>query len=693
MPEMLTDSDGVDRRWDFVARHQRISRNEGDNDFEFECEARDVMNRQRKERELHQSEQLLRRTFLSIRDALLVVDAATSKISDCNAGACSTFGYSREEMLQLRTINLHVDEAALERFRKHAYSALDAQGFFFLPEFQMRRRDGTVFPTEHSVAPIEDPHGRTQGWVSLVRDLTESKRTLHALRESEERFRAIYQDATVGLYRTAPDGQILMANPTLVRMLGFSSFEELVERDLGPEGFPPEHPRSEFLHRVETDGRVSGFETAWTNRAGTTVFVRESARAVRDDTGKTRYYEGSVEDITDRKQAETALQASEQRYRELADNIQEAFFALDIDLKYTYWNAACETLTGITEADAIGKSLYELFPRVAGTAADSLYKRVLKTRQPGRAESRYHLDGEEMVFELSAFPTHTGAAVLARDITADKRYEREIRELNATLERRIARRTAELEEAKDDVERIFATSVDMICIADINGRFLKVNPAFHRVLGHAEEDLLSKPFLDFVHPDDRKATADVMHNVLARGIPVADFENRYRCANGSYRWLRWCSRPVPEEGIQYAVAHDATSQKKVAEELHVYRDKLEHLVAERTGELQAANERLQTEIRERMQAEKLLEESRAQLRNLAASLQDVREEERAELARELHDELGQKLSGMKMDLAAIAHGLPKRMETVRARIAELAELADQLSRGHKTSRRGCARRC
>jgi two-component system sensor kinase FixL len=144
-----------------------------------------------------------------------------------------------------------------------------------------------------------------------------------ALRESEERFRSIFENSVIGMYRTSCDGRILMANPTLVRMLGYSSFEELAHRDLDEEGYEPSYPRTVFKQRMESEGRVVGLESAWQKKDGSTLFIRESASAVRDEAGTVLYYEGTVEDISQRVRAEEALKTHtaqlERSNRELRD--------------------------------------------------------------------------------------------------------------------------------------------------------------------------------------------------------------------------------------------------------------------------------------------------------------------------------------------------------------------------------------
>ena len=157
------------------------------------------------------------------------------------------------------------------------------------------------------IASLCDRRGRLTGRLLVLRDITERKQIEDALRESEERFRGIFENATIGLYRTTPDGRILMANPALVHRLGYSSFEELTQRNLEESGYETESPRSAFKKRVESEGQVMGLESVWVKQDGTTLFVRESAKAIRDEAGNTLYYEGMVEDITDRKRAEEAL--------------------------------------------------------------------------------------------------------------------------------------------------------------------------------------------------------------------------------------------------------------------------------------------------------------------------------------------------------------------------------------------------
>lgn len=110
-------------------------------------------------------------------------------------------------------------------------------------------------------------------------------------------------------------------------------------------------------------------------------------------------------------------------------------------------------------------------------------------------------------------------------------------------------------------ERFFQLSLDLACIAGLDGYFKEVNPSFEEVLGHSTETLLQTPFLDFVHPDDVTSTVKALET-LGEGKPIITFENRYRTADGSYVWLSWKSKPALEDGLVYAIARDVSEQKK-----------------------------------------------------------------------------------------------------------------------------------
>lgn len=181
----------------------------------------------------------------------------------------------------------------------------------------------------------------------LKEQIEERERVEERLRESEARFRSLFENATIGLYRTTPDGRILLANPTLIRMLGHSSFEEIARRNLEMEGFEPSYSRSQFRERLETEGLIIGLEAQWTKADGSVISVRESARTIRDNEGRVLYYEGTVEDITETKRAEEALRQSEVNLRLLVETTNAVPWQADTSTwKFTYVGPQAEKLLG-----------------------------------------------------------------------------------------------------------------------------------------------------------------------------------------------------------------------------------------------------------------------------------------------------------------------------------------------------------
>ncbi|HMJ37878.1 MAG TPA: PAS domain S-box protein [Baekduia sp.] len=178
--------------------------------------------------------------------------------------------------------------------------------------------------------------------------------------------------------------------------------------------------------------------------------------------------------------------------------------------------------------------------------------------QPAREQLAHVIDGREAVgFEIRflcadgserllqwnarAVPEEGIVYGIARDVTDRRRAEREF-------------------------EAIFNLSLDLLCIAGLDGYFRRVNPAFERAFGYSSEELVSRPFLDFVHPDDRQRSHDALAE-LSGGQEVVRFDNRNVRADGSILWLEWSSRPVPDEGIFYGSARDVTDRKRAEAEL------------------------------------------------------------------------------------------------------------------------------
>ena len=139
-----------------------------------------------------------------------------------------------------------------------------------------------------------------------------------------------------------------------------------------------------------------------------------------------------------------------------------------------------------------------------------------------------------------------------------------------------------------EADRLFVLSIDMLCIAGFDGYFKKLNPAWSKTLGFSDEELTALPYLDFVHAEDRPATmAEAMK--LSQGIDTIHFENRYRCKDGSYKWLAWTAKQSGSEQLIFAIARDMTAQKRSEDEI----TRLNAALAERLADLEASSKGLE----------------------------------------------------------------------------------------------------
>ncbi len=147
----------------------------------------------------------------------------------------------------------------------------------------------------------------------LRQEIEERKQAEEALRESQQRFKSIFENAPIGFYRTTPDGRILDANPALIQMLGYASFKELAAVNLETHEYHPEYPRILFRERIARDGEIKGLESLWKRPDGTLLFIRENVIIIRDADGDTVCYEGTLEDVTEHRLANEQIRTLSQQ--------------------------------------------------------------------------------------------------------------------------------------------------------------------------------------------------------------------------------------------------------------------------------------------------------------------------------------------------------------------------------------------
>ncbi len=270
-------------------------------------------------RQYKNSLQLLEKTFASLREAVFIIDAKTTRILNCNPAASQIFGYRKEEMLGQTTNFLHVDEEKLEEFRKSLFPAIEERGCLDLPEFQMKRRNGEVFFTNHSVMPLEDDQGKRIGWVSVVRDITERKRTEEALQRSQQLFSSIFRvNPAATILSWWADGRCVDANEAYAKLVGYTREELIGKTTVELDIWTSTEERQRVVTELAQKGHLENVELTLRKKNGELINTVAGGEMFIMD-GQ-RYILSFFFDITERKRMEEELRRSRD---ELEIKIQE----------------------------------------------------------------------------------------------------------------------------------------------------------------------------------------------------------------------------------------------------------------------------------------------------------------------------------------------------------------------------------
>jgi PAS domain S-box-containing protein len=283
------------------------------------CIADDITQRKRAELALRESQAQFRLLADQAGGDLIFIHDVQGKILDVNQLACRTLGYSRDELLTMQIQDIDT-QASLDQHDR--IWEMMAPGEPVTLEGLYRSKRGQNIPVEIRVGMRKSQGQRI--FLDMVRDVTDRKQIEEALQEAEEKYRSIVENAVEGIYQCAPHGQFLSGNLALVRMFGYDAVEDM----LGPRGLnrtrrfylDPDRWNS-FTTLIEQTGAVYNFESQVYAQDGSTFWISENARAVRDVDGKLLYYEGTMQNITERKLAEEALFAEQEKSDRLLLNI------------------------------------------------------------------------------------------------------------------------------------------------------------------------------------------------------------------------------------------------------------------------------------------------------------------------------------------------------------------------------------
>src|SRR4030043_25906 len=365
----------------------------------------------------------------------------------------------------------------------------------------------------------------------------------------EEALKILSEQAPVGAC-IMQDGRFRYVNPFFSSATGYTP-EELVGKDSLEIVVPEDREMvKENTMKMLKGDLSSPYQFRVICKDGSIIWVMATVKSIEYH-GK-RATLGNYMEITERKRMEEAVKESEERYKELANSITDVFFAMDEYLRYTYWNKASEILTGILAQDAIGKSLWEVFPdRPWRRKAEQMYRKVLKTQQLQTFVNDYDTDGRHYVLEINAYPSQDGVSVFVKDISEHKRAED-------------ARR-----EAEEEMRALLEEAPVSIINTDLEGKIIYVNERFESESGYSRGEVIGKSGfqLDWFPASTLKFLAERM---LARlgGSPAKHWESQFKCQDGRLIWIELEGKILERSEVPVGFEIIATNitERKQAEE-------------------------------------------------------------------------------------------------------------------------------
>lgn len=319
---------------------------------------------------------------------------------------------------------------------------------------------------------------------------------------AEENYRGIFDHLVEGIFRTTVDGAYLMANSTLARIYGYSSPAELMQSmtDIGRRLYVAPGRREEFKRIMEARDTLTGFESEIYRKDGTTIWISENCRSVRDAAGKVLYYEGTVEDITQRRKAEENLRHSEVLYHSLVETMPQCIFRKDTRGRYTFANPEfCRTL-GRSPEEILGHTIYDFMPPELAEQRERDDRKVLLGGKPLEQIEESQFQGGEhrfiQVIKLPIFDANgrvIGLQGMFWDITEIKLAEERVRQANVEL----ARSQVELRDSEALYHSLVETLPQNIFRKNLEERFTFANKQFCKTLGKPLEAIVGKTDYDF----------------------------------------------------------------------------------------------------------------------------------------------------------------------------------------------------
>jgi PAS domain S-box-containing protein len=583
----------------------------------------------------------------AVRDALrelqIITDNMTPGVTRCgrdlrylwvSRSYAAWLGRSGPEEFVGRFIFEVVGQAYYETIRPHIETVLSGKSAEYEAQVDLPGGGRRWIHAVH--VPTKGQDDKVDDWIAVITDVTDRHEAEERLRESEQRFRATFYQAAVGIAQTSIYGQWLLLNDRLCEILGYSQ-EELREKTFADVTHPDDREVALKAARMLLNGEISSWSTEkrYIRKDGETVWARVFVSLVRDQNNQPQHFTAVVEDITEKIEALGRLRESEERFRSMADTAPVMIWVSGPDKRCTFFNKVWLEFTGRTMVQELGSGWAEGVHPDDLAHCLALYSSAFDARQRFQMEYRLRrADGEYRWLLDRGVPRFTPANVFQGYIGSCIDISERIR----------------ADEERRKFVSLADSSLEFIGIWDLDARPFYVNPAGMRLVGLENlETARQVRVREYFFPEDQPfITNEFFPRVLHDGHGTVEIRFRH-FKTGEAIWMLFnvfSIRDTRGAGVGWAT--------------------------------------VSINLTERKRAERALEESRQELRALAGHLINAQEEERKRISRELHDDFSQKLALLAFDAEDLVLAPPSSVEEMREPLrglqARILQLSDDVRR-------------
>ncbi|MGZ6223727.1 MAG: PAS domain-containing sensor histidine kinase, partial [Syntrophales bacterium] len=474
----------------------------------------DVTERKRAEEAIRESEKRYRQVIENAVDIIYTTDA-NGNFTYANSAALTTTGYSLEELQRFNYLDLILPEHRDRVSKIYIGQFRERQATTYV-EFPFFNKSGDVlwFGQNASLVIEREKH---IGFHVIARDITDRKRVEQALRESEERYRALYDRSLDCVFVLDFDGKFVDANQAA---LGLLEYDKTDISSVNIASLIDERDLSKALQNmnemIQTGFQKEITEYRLRRKHGGIVYVETQGSVIYRD-GKPHSIQGIARDITERKQAEEALRQSEEKYRTILENMQEAYYEIDLAGHLTFFNDALCKHLGYPKEELIGRVYRQYQDETTAKKIYQLYNEVYRTGEPVRAAEAEYIrkDGTKGTYELSVSLLRDtqgkpiGFRGISRDVTERKQAEEALRL------------------SEERYRNIIENIQDGYFEDDLAGNFTFVNDVICRHLGYTKEELIGMNYRKYASEENSKELYQHFSELYRTGQPIKPFAVEY----------------------------------------------------------------------------------------------------------------------------------------------------------------------